>query len=162
MKAEIYLKRLLTVLLLTSFCTSLMAQVGGKPATKKAKFNPSTVKSYLGKFSGKNAIATVSEAKQVLALPLRLTDAKNNSYKISSYQFAYTKWGSVEDEVTKEVTQKSTLSADRFTTTPLPEIWQENVTEALHAGEELFFYDIIAFDPEGRRFFAPEIKIVIQ
>ncbi|MES2432014.1 MAG: hypothetical protein V4556_13855 [Bacteroidota bacterium] len=170
MKATIPFLRLLALVLFVSSVTTASAQVTKPKTTKdkakvkddKVKFNPSTIKTYLGKFTGKINVATVEEAKQVLALPLRLTDNKNNSYKISSYQFAYKKWGSVEDEITKEVRQQSTLSADRFTTTPLPEIWLTNINEGLHPGEELFFYDIIAFDKEGRRFFAPELKIVIQ
>ena len=134
-----------------------------KPSAKSsAKFNPSLVKSFLGNFTGKGAVATAAEAKQVIVLPLRIVDNKNVTYKILSYQFAYTKWGAVEDEATGKISQKSTLSADRFTASPLPEIWQSNIIEFLHSGEELYFYDIIAFDKSGNLFFAPEIKITIQ
>jgi len=163
MKASLHLKRLLVIVLFTMACTSLVqAQVIGKPKNTSNKFNPLTVKTYLDKFSGKNNKATVDEAKQAIAASIIIIDDKKFAYKLSSYQFAYTRWGAVEDEVTKQVTQKSTISADRFNSTPLPSIWFDNVTLNLHSGEELYFYDIIAFDKEGKRFFAPEIKIVIQ
>ena len=54
------------------------------------------------------------------------------------------------------------IAADRFTVTPLPEIWQSNINEFLHTGEELFFFDVIVFDKQGKLFFAPELKIIIQ
>lgn len=163
MKVSLHLKRLSVIVLFTMVCTSLVqAQVTGKPKSASTKFNPLTVKTYLGKFTGKNNTATVAEAKNALVAAISIIDEKKFIYKLSSYQFAYTRWGAVEDEVTKQVTQKSTISADRFLETPLPSLWIDNVTENLHAGEELYFYDIIAFDKDGRRFFAPEIKIVIQ
>ena len=40
--------------------------------------------------------------------------------------------------------------------------WQKNIIEGLHKGEEIYFFDIIAIDKQGRRFFAPELKIKIQ
>jgi hypothetical protein len=43
-----------------------------------------------------------------------------------------------------------------------PPVWQKNIADGLHTGEELYFFDIIVFDKQGRRFFAPEIKIAIQ
>ncbi|MGG9972008.1 hypothetical protein ACQ33O_09470 [Ferruginibacter sp. SUN002] len=164
MKAVLHFKQRTIAVLFLSLCSTVLFAQGTPKKTKPApnKFNPTKVKSYLGKFTGKDAKATAAEGKQVVALPLRITDDKNVTYKLSSYQFAYTKWGAVEDETTKQISQKSTLSADRFTSSPLPTIWIENITENLHTGEELYFYDIIAFAPDGSRFFAPEIKIVIQ
>ena len=162
MKTLLHFKYLLIIVLCTTICTSLSAQVTPKTKVAKNAFNPNLVKTFLSKFSGKNVKASVAEAKEALGYSLSIIDDKKYVYKLSSYQFVYTRWGPVEDEATKEVTQKSTLSADRFTVTPLPEIWLKNIFESLHSGEELYFYDIIAFDKEGKRFFAPEIKIVIQ
>lgn len=152
------------ILIMTMFSVVAFAQkTPAKPAEKSSdKFNPSLVKSFLGNFTGTAAVTSATEGKQVIALPLRIVDNKNITYKLLSYQFAYTKWGAVEDETTGKISQKSTISADRFTESPLPEIWQSNITEFLHSGEELYFYDIIAIDKTGKLFFAPEIKITIQ
>ncbi|UEG49236.1 hypothetical protein LK994_11400 [Ferruginibacter lapsinanis] len=161
---KIYFIQFCVILVITISTAVAVAQVPNTKPTQKStdKFNPSHVKSFLGNFTGKSAVATAAEGKQVIGLPLRIVDEKNVTYKLLSYQFAYTKWGAVEDEATGKISQKSTLSADRFTTTPLPEIWQTNITEFLHSGEELYFYDIIAYDKTGNLFFAPEIKITIQ
>ena len=46
------------------------------------------------------ATVTVDEAAQLIALPLKITDEKNNVYPIDSYQFLYRKKGGIQDEQT--------------------------------------------------------------
>ena len=130
------------------------------PATPSAPKRPN-VKSSLGKINGTVAL-NVEEAKQLVVLPLKIVDDKNLSYTISSYQFSYKRIGITEDEQTGKTSPQTDIAAARFTTTPLPEVWQKNIIEGLHKGEELYFFDIIVFDKQGRRFFAPELKITIQ
>ena len=119
------------------------------------------VKSSLGKISG-NVSLDVASAGQLIGLPLKITDDKGLDYVISSYQFAYKRIGVTEDEATGKTSPQTDVTADRFTTTPLPPVWQKNILEGLHQGEELYFFDIIVFDKHGRRFFAPELKITVQ
>ena len=138
-----------------------IAQATKKPATTFTKFKPPVVKSYLGKYTG-TASCSPEEGKQIIQQPLKIADDKNNNYKISSYQFAYKRLGVTEDETTGAVTPAKDMVAQRFTETPLPEIWKTNITEQLHKGEELYFFDIIVYDKQGRLFFAPELKITIQ
>ena len=140
-----------------------VAQQPKKPARAPiVKFKPPSVKSFLGKFTGVAGTCSASEGTQVATLPLKITDDKNNSYPVYSYQFAYKRIGITEDEETGKTSPQSDIAADRFTTTPLPPIWQKNITDGLHSGEELYFFDIIVFDKQGRRFFAPEIQITIR
>ena len=89
-------------------------------------------------------------------------DDKNNSYPVYSYQFAYKRIGVTEDEETGKTSPQSDLVADKFTVTPQPEIWKSNIADQLHSGEQLYFFDIVVKDKQGRLFFAPEIKITIQ
>lgn len=119
------------------------------------------VKSYLGNVSGTISLKA-EEGRKLVAQPIKVTDDKNVNYVISSYQFAYKRIGVTEDEATGKTSPQSDIAADRFTVTPLPAVWQQNIVEGLHRGEELYFFDIIVFDKQGRRFFAPEIKISIQ
>ena len=100
--------------------------------------------------------------KQIITLPLRIADEKNETYKISSYQFAYKRIGVTEDEETGKLSPQSDMVAQRFTETPLPELWKSNIIEQLHKGEELYFFDIIMLDKTGRLFFAPDLKITIE
>lgn len=137
-------------------------QPAKKPAyTPITKFKPPVVKSYLDKYSG-TVTVSAEEGKRVIIGELRIADAKNNTFKISSYQFAYKRQGVTEDEATGETRPASDMVAQRFTETPLPEIWKTNIVEQLHKGEELYFFDIIVFDKQNRLFFAPELKIIIQ
>ena len=160
-------KLILTPFLLLSLAVS--AQVKPKPATTKPatattvkKFIPPKVKTYLAKFTGTNATCHAEEGKQIITLPLRIVDAQNNSYAISTYQLAYTRLAVKEDEGTGVVTPTTSMVAQRFTETPITGIWKTSIQEELQKGEELFFFDIIVSDGKGHRFFAPDLKITIQ
>jgi hypothetical protein len=118
------------------------------------------VKTYLGSAQGIMNLSA-DEASKLIVLPLKITDDKNNSYLLSSYQFAYKRKGVTEDEVTGKISPQSDLVSDRFSSTPLPLVWQKNITDGLHTGEELYFFDIIVSNDKGIRLFAPEIKITI-
>ena len=144
----------------------LMAQKPAKPVkpvtTTAVKNKLPVVKTALGKFTGIAINCTAEQAKQLITQPLTIKDDKNVEYKLSSYQFSYKRIGVTEDEETGKVSPQTNIAADRFTVTPLPEIWQSNIKEFLHTGEELFFFDVIVFDKQGKLFFAPELKITIQ
>ena len=134
-----------------------------KPVTANAvKSKLPVVKTFLAKFIGIANNCTAEQAKQLITQPLSITDDKNIVYKLSSYQFSYKRIGVTENEETGKVSPQTDIAADRFIVTPLPEIWQSNVKEFLHTGEELFFFDVIVFDKQGKLFFAPELKIIIQ
>ena len=139
------------------------AQVVKKSPSKTfAKFKPPVVKTYLGKISGLESIGNVEEIKNLIGQPIKIVDEKEISYTINSYQFVYKRKGITEDEESGKTSPQSDIVSNHFTTTPLPAIWQKNIIEGLHKGEEIYFFDIIAIDKQGRRFFAPELKIKIQ
>ena len=149
------------VLLLSSGI--IPAQKPGNTATVPAgaKFKRPNVKASIGKYTGRTSISA-EEGKQLVTQPIKIVDDKNVAYTISSYQFAYKRIGITEDEETGKTSPQSDIAADRFTSTPLPPVWQKNITDGLHSGEELYFFDIIVFDKQGRRFLAPEIQITIR
>ena len=152
----------LLLILVALHSVVLVAQKPAKPVVPSAgQAKKPLVKTWLGKITG-NITLNAVEASQAITLPLKITDDKNVDYVISSYQFVYKRIGVKEDEETGKTMEQSDIAANRFTTTPLPAVWQKNITDGLHEGEELYFFDIIVFDKQGRRFFAPEIKIVIQ
>lgn len=140
-----------------------IAQPPAKPTGKPiVKFKPPVVQSYLGSITGKEVVAGAEEAKNLITLPLKIVGDKNSNYAISSYQFAYKRIGITEDEATGKTSPESDMVSNQFNATPLPAIWQSNIVETLHKGETLHFFDIIVLDKQGRRFFAPELKITIQ
>jgi hypothetical protein len=160
MQIKLYLVIPVLTMLLLSGGDMLGQRPAKTPAASVGSKRPN-VKPYLGKITG-NVVLSAEEGKQLITLPLKIVDDKNLNYNISSYQFAYKRIGVTEDEETGKTSPQSDIAADRFTTTPLPAIWLKNITEGLHKGEELYFFDIIVFDKQGRRFFAPELKITIQ
>lgn len=136
-----------------------------KPASAKPvpvqKFKPPKLTCSLGTRSD-SAIVPVEEALQMILLPLNITDDKKNPYTISSYQVMYKRRAVTEDEQTGKVTPTTSTVASLFRETPLPELWKRSISEQLKSGEEIFFFDIIAKDAQGRLMFAPDLKIKIK
>lgn len=150
-------------ILLIMVSSLTIAQAPKKPVLKAiTKFKPPVVQSFLGTFTGKDVVAGAEEVKNLIVLPLKIVGDKNSIYTIASYQLAYKRIGITEDEETGKTSPQSDMVSSQFNVTPLPAIWQTNIAETLHQGETLHFFDIIVLDKQGRRFFAPELKITIQ
>lgn len=129
--------------------------------TKVPHFKPPVVKVFLGDI-GTDSLISVQSAAANLPLVLKVTDAKGTVYLIESYQFVYTKKGAMQDEETGKVIPTSTIQANRFFTSPLPKVWSDNISTSLHPGEEIYFFDIVVKDKQGRKFFAPPLKFIIK
>jgi hypothetical protein len=156
--------KLFKYFLVLFICTSVgqFSFAQDKPTiTKVTKFKPPVVTSFLG-VNKNGATITVEEAVQLITLPLKIKDEKGNEYPIDSYQFLYRKKGGIQDEQTGKVTVTFTISSARFTSTPLPKIWIDNLKDGFQKDEQLYFFDIVVKDKEGRGFFAPELKVMIQ
>lgn len=102
------------------------------------------------------------EAVQLIKVPLKVTDDKKNDYPIVSYQLLYKRKVVSEDEATGKAIPASASVAAIFKTTPLPDNWQNTLTDQLKPGEELFFFDIVAKSAQGRLMFAPNLSIKIK
>ena len=158
--------RPLFLLLTFSFALSAPAQTVKKPVKTNplvavTKFRPPVVKTFLGK-KEKEATVTVEEANQLVTLPLKITDDKNNVYTISSYQFMYKKKSVIEDEETGRKQIAFSNTASLFKNTPLPKVWQDNISGGVQKDEEFYFFDIVVNDKLNRKFFAPNIKIIVK
>lgn len=129
--------------------------------TKVPHFKPPVVKVILGDI-GKDSLISVESAAANLPMILKVTDPKGTVYPIESYQFVYTKKGAMQDEQSGKVVPTSTIQASRFFTSPIPKVWSDNISNNLHRGEELYFFDIVVKDKQGRKFFAPPLKFVLQ
>ena len=151
---------LLTVVIFN--CSIVFAQKP-KPVSPKTiqKFTPPKITSALG-IRSDTASVYREEAIQLIALPIKVTDAKKNVYSISSYQFMYKRRGVTEDEGTGKVSPVMSMVSDLFRETPLPALWVKIISEQIKPGEELYFFDIVAKDAQGRLMFAPELKIKIK
>lgn len=125
------------------------------------KFTPPKLTSMLG-IRSDSAVVYREEALQLINLPLRVTDDKKGIYTISSYQVMYKRKGVTEDEKTGKVSPVTTTATDIVRTATLSPIWIKILTEQIRAGEELYFFDIVAKDAQGRLMFAPELRIKIK
>ena len=131
-----------------------------KPAGVQ-KFIPPKLTSMLG-IRTDTALVYREEVLQLITLPLRVTDDKKGIYTIASYQVMYKKRAVTEDELTGKAIPTTSTTSAVFRTTPLSPIWIKILTEQIRAGEELYFFDIVAKDAQGRMMFAPELKIKVK
>ena len=137
-----------------------------KPAAKKSatasqKFKAPKLYTSLGSFKD-SSFVSVEQAASIIAMSLKIVDDKKNEYPVSSYQFLYKRKVVTEDEQTGKVSPASSISSSRFTTSPLPELWINTVREELKPEEELYFFDVIAKDSQGRVMYASNLKIMVQ
>lgn len=155
--------KLAALIALFFFTAAAFAQQGrnnGKPAAQK--FKPPKLFTSIGNRSD-SVIVSREEALQLISQPLEIHDANKGTYTISSYQFLYRRREVKEDdEMTGKVSPASTIVADLFKSTPLPDFWQKNIADQLKPGEEFTFYDVIVKDASGRLMFAPNLKIKVN
>lgn len=157
---KIIIRTFLCIFLLSFIAANSFAQTRDT-IIRETKFKPPVVKTYLG-VNQNGAKVTVDEGNQLVGLPLKIVDAKNNPYTIDSYQFLYRQKSFILDDETGKKEEVFTISADRFKATPLPKIWVDNIRRRLQKDEQLYFFDIVVKDKQGRIFFAPELKLTIQ
>lgn len=148
-------------LLLFASSTFLLTSAQKDVITKVPHFKPPAVKVFLGDI-GSDSIVNVQSAAANLPLALKITDAKGTVYPIESYQFVYTKKGVIKDEETGKIEPTSTIQSSRFFNSPLPKIWSDNISNSIHPGEELYFFDIVVKDKQGRKFFATPLKFILK
>ena len=131
-------------------------------SSKSQKFTPPKLISMLG-IRSDSAVVYREEALQLINLPLRVTDDKKGNYTITSYQVLYRRRGVTETEDMSGKTSPTTTTViSNFKTTPLSPIWIKTLTEQLRIGEELYFFDIVAKDAQGRLMFAPDLRIKVK
>jgi len=124
-------------------------------------FKRPNVKTYWGSTVNGTLELPVESVSKLISQPLRIIDDKNVGYSISSFQIAYKRIGLTEDEVTGKVSPQSEIVANQFFSNKLSLVWQNNIMEGLHKGEELYFFDIVVISNLGFRFYAPDLKIIL-
>ncbi|MFN8249963.1 MAG: hypothetical protein U0T68_13490 [Ferruginibacter sp.] len=129
--------------------------------TTTPKFKPPKLYTSINSFKD-SSFVTADQAADAIAMPLKIVDDKKNVYSISSYQFMYKKRGVTEDEQTGKLSPTTTISADRFKQTPLPEVWIRTIQSQVKSGEELYFFDVIAKDAQGRVLLASDLKLFVK
>ncbi|HSN61797.1 MAG TPA: hypothetical protein VLR49_12735 [Ferruginibacter sp.] len=149
--------KILLVMVLVSVGLQLSAQT--KPAP--VKFKPPKLYTQLGSFRD-SVTLNMGEAESIIGQPLKIFDDKKGVYSISSYQFLYRKTGVTENEETGKVTPTSNIISQRFKTSPLPQNWVDRIREDIKPGEELFFFDVIAKDAQGRVMYAPNFRVMVR
>ena len=126
-----------------------------------AKYKVPKLYTQLGSLRDSVSIS-VSEAENIIGQALKISDDKKGVYTVSSYQFLYRKRGVTENEETGKVSPITSIVSSRFKVSPLPGTWINQVKETVKPGEELFFFDVIAKDVQGRVMYAPNLKIMVK
>ena len=130
------------------------------PATA-IKIKPPKLFTVLG-VAKDSVVMPVDQAKALIGASLKVTDDKNNPLTVTYYQFLYKRKAMTEDEESGKFSPTYSSASDYFTSTPLPVKWTNIIKENLVAGEELYFFDVIAKDAQGHPFYAPNVKIITK
>lgn len=154
-------KHLLLAFLLLACAESFAQKPKPAKATTIVKFKVPKLTTMLGGFKDTTYIAP-QMADSIIGLPLKITDAKNVVYTISSYQFLYKKIVTTEDENTGKASKTSSIKSSFFKSSPLSKIWLRAVREDLKPGEEFFFFAVTVKDPQGRLMYAPDLKLILK
>lgn len=140
----------------------LMVSLSVSAQTKPvAKFKPPKLFTQIATFRDSVPV-TVADAENLLNKPLKVFDGNKGVYTISSYIFIYKRLGVTEDEQTGKVSPTTNIVANTFTSTPLPQIWIDQVRDQVKAGDELHFVDVIAKDAKGQVMYAPNLKLIVR
>ena len=157
---KLFIRLILPLLLL--LCADSFAQ---KPKSVKptlfVKYKVPKLTTMLGNFK-ETAYLAPQTADSIIGLGLKITDAKNVVYTISSFQFLYKKIVTTEDENTGKTSKTSSIKSSLFKTSPLPVMWLNAVRENLKSSEELFFFAVVVKDPQGRIMYAPDLKLILK
>lgn len=158
--------RLFKIFVLAAFIlsagTASAQRTPAKPKPQAAKFKPPKLFTSIGAYHDSVSYVSAKEAAALVSMPLKITDAKNGPYTVSSYNFLYRKIVPTEDDQMNKVSFTTQIKTSLFTVTPLPAMWITASTEDLKPGEEYFFFGIIAKDQQGRVMYAPDLKIIIK
>lgn len=105
-----------------------------------------------------------------LEVVLRITDTAiwvidelKQRYTIRSFRINYFSYDSYEDEATGKIKYRHNLLSSEFRETDqLNELWKQKLYEELKPKDEIHIDLLSVRDKQGRIFYAPDIKIVIQ
>jgi hypothetical protein len=153
-------KNMMVLFCLIAVTTVAVAQKPKPVATQKI-VQPK-LKTALGNRSDSVITASVDETIQLINEPLAITDNKKAVYSISSYQCMYKRKAVTENEETGKVSPINSMVVNSFKNTPLSDIWRNTISGQLKAGEEIFFFDIVVKNADGRLMFAPNLKLIVQ
>lgn len=148
-------------ILLSMFLIVAGTQLFAQTTTTNPPYKVPKLYTQLGSFRD-SVVLTVAEAERAVGESLKIFDDKKSAYTVSSYQFLYRKKGVTENEETGKVSPTSTIVSQRFKTSPLPLTWVETIRQEVKPGEELYFFDVIAKDAQGRVMYAPDFKIMVR
>lgn len=156
------IRKIFLLLFILAVAINVTAQRPGttRPTTL-VKFKAPKLTTSLGSFKDTMYIAP-QMADSIIQLSLKVVDAKNVVYTISSYEFLYKKIVTTEDEATGRASKTTSIKSSLFKVTPLPAIWLNAVTEDLKRGEEFFFFAVTVKDPQGRLMYAPDLKLILK
>ncbi len=149
--------KLSTTTILIFLSCNLFAQKT-KPTTK---FKQPKLVITLGGYKDSSFISP-QVAADIIGLPLKIIDKKNDEKIISSYNIVYRKNVVTEDEATGKVSPTTTVKQALLRATPPPKLWVEAIQENPKSGELIIFYEIIVKDKEGHYMFCPDLKLYVK
>lgn len=142
------------------FSMAMLALLLGSGLKSTAQTKPVKLYTQLGAYRD-SAIVSVAEAESIIGQGLKIFDDKKTSYQLSSYIFLFKRVAVTEDEQTGKTSPTSSLAAQTFKQSPLPQNWITQVREQVKPGDELQFADVIVKDAKGKLLYSRTLTLKV-
>lgn len=146
-------------LTLSFLSISLFAQT--VKTEKTTPFKPPVVVTSLGDHKNGDSVS-VGEAARLLSNPVMVNDLQGKPLSIVSYGFRYKKMSFAQNPEDGKFQKMFTTVAGRFEAPVLPVIWVSSLKDELKPEEEFYYFDVMVKDNQGRKFYAPDLKLYLK
>ncbi len=136
-------------------------------AKVKLKAKPPKYITQWGRLKADTVTVYKEEATQLVTLPLKIWDEKNQAKQISSYSilFKHNTVTELEDgdgQPTGKTAPTTTTKIQTFKATPLPALWITILQDEIRKGDEIYIFDIMVKQDNNKVVFAPPMLIKIN
>lgn len=143
-------------LFIANFC---MAQQ--KPAAKTSSSSLPKLTVTIG--GSKSGNITAARLQQIVDSPIVVKDEKGIAYPLKSFRINYTFKSTYKDEETDKVREVKDFRAYDFNNTDrLSEDWRNSIKDNVKKEDEMLINNVVVKLKNGKSYFAPELKLIVQ
>jgi hypothetical protein len=143
-------------ILLTLLCLGQVRAQQPRPLTA----DPTLVTTLGNLRTGK---ATVAQVKALVDSAVRVRDGKGKIYQVTDFRINYRFTVSYEDEETGNKVSRKDLRVSDFSGSDLiNEPWRNSIRENAAAGDEILINNVKIRLKNGKKGFAPDLRITVQ
>lgn len=99
---------------------------------------------------------------QLIDSALVVKDTKGNTYRVTSFDFGYRHLDTTFNDSTEQFEIVPEYFGFTFFQNRIDSLWRSSIKQLLHAGEMIYFDNVIAEDSSGIKYGAPPLHIHVS